>query len=152
MSWPLSVDVTSTIGIARFLVLGALAVGACIWDLRFRQIPNWLTASTALVGLVLAVTADGWHGAGWALSGLLVGGGLFILPVALEYIGAGDLKLMAAAGTLLGPLGILHGMLLGAIFGGIWALGWIVAKGRGKSTLPYAPPLALGVVMAFSIG
>ena len=86
MSWPASLDVTSTIGIARFLVLGTLAVGACIWDLRFRQIPNRLTASTALVGLVLAVVDSGWHGAGWALAGLLVGGGLFVLPVALEYV------------------------------------------------------------------
>ncbi len=153
MNWAASLDIpSSTVGMGRLIALGVLVGGACIWDLRFRQIPNFLTASIAVSGLVLATVDGGWSGGGWALAGLLAGGGLFVLPVVLEYVGAGDLKMMAAAGTLLGPLGIFQSVLLGSVFGGVWALAWLMAKGKGKSTLPYAPPLALGLIVVFSIG
>ncbi len=153
MNWAAFLDFLSpTAELGRLVALGVLAGGACIWDLRFRQIPNFLTAPIAILGLALATADSGLSGGGWALAGLLAGAGLFIFPVMLDYVGAGDLKMMAAAGTLLGPLGILKGVLLGSVFGGVWALAWIIAKGKGKSTLPYAPPLALGTIVAFSIG
>jgi prepilin peptidase CpaA len=153
MNWAAFLDFTSfPIGLGRLVALGVLAGGACIWDLRFRQIPNLLTVPIAILGLALAIADSGLSGGGWALAGLLAGAGLFILPVTLDYVGAGDLKMMAAAGTLLGPLGIFKGVLLGSVFGGVWALAWVIAKGKGKSTLPYAPPLALGTIVAFSIG
>ena len=103
MNWAASLDISSSVGMGRLIAMGVLAVGACIWDLRFRQIPNFLTAPIAALGLFLAAVDGGWSGGGWALAGLLVGAGLFVLPVALEYVGAGDLKMMAAAGTILGP-------------------------------------------------
>ena len=153
MNWVAFLDYPSlTAGLGRLVALGVLAGGACIWDLRFRQIPNLLTVPIAILGLLLATVDGGLSGGGWALAGLLAGAGLFVFPVMLDYVGAGDLKMMAAAGTLLGPLGIFKGVLLGSIFGGVWALAWIIAKGKGKSTLPYAPPLALGTIVVFSIG
>lgn len=139
------------ISIARFVALLGLAAMACVWDLRERRVPNILTVPVAIFGLVLALTEGAWSGGGWALAGLVAGGGLFFPPVVLGYIGAGDMKLMAAAGTLLGPMGIVRGTLAGAILGGIWAVGWMVVKKDKdrKAALPYAPPLAVGIVIAF---
>ena len=133
----------------RLLVLSALSVGACAWDLRTRRIPDWLTVPVAVAGLVLALAEGGWSSGGWSLVGLLVGAVVFLPFVALGYMGAGDMKLMAAAGALLGPLGVVRGVLTGAILGGLWALGWLAMKRDRKAALPYAPPLAAGILIAF---
>jgi len=135
--------------LARVLILSALAFGANVWDLRERRVPNVLTVPIAFAGLGLALLDNGWSGFGWALGGLLVGGGIFFPLVALGYVGSGDMKLMAAAGAFLGPLGIIRGLLAGSILGGFWAVGWLMAKKDRKSTLPYAPPLAAGTLIAF---
>lgn len=143
---------SSSVGVGRLIALSVLVCGACVWDLRFRQIPNLLTAPIAVAGLMLAVVDKGWSGGGWAMTGLVIGAGLFLFPVMMNFVGAGDLKLMAAGGALLGPFGIFQSVLVGSIFGGVWAMAWIALKGRGMSTLPYAPPLALGLVSVFSFG
>lgn len=115
----------------------------------YRRVPNALTYTSSLFGLIIASLEGGFSGAGWAIVGLLVGGGVVLPVVAFDFVGQGDMKLMAAAGSLLGPVGAIKAVLLGAILGGIWALGWLVAKRDRKSTLPYAPPLGLGVLLAF---
>ena len=91
------------IGAARLLVLAALSGGACVWDLRTRRIPNALTFPAAAAGLALALAEGGWPGGGWALAGLLAGGALFLPFVIFGYVGAGDLKLLAAAGSIPKP-------------------------------------------------
>ncbi len=142
-------EYASLIGVARLLVLAVLSGGACVWDLRMRRIPNALTFPVAAAGLALALAEGGWPEGGWSLAGLLAGGALFLPFVIYGYVGAGDLKLLAAAGTLLGPLGILRGILLGAILGGIWAVGWLAAKKERNIKIPYAPPYAAGIMIAF---
>ena len=56
-------------------------------------------------------------------------GFLLMLPLHLcGAMGGGDVKLMAAFGTLLGPAGILAAAVFGAIAGAIWALGCKAAR------------------------
>jgi len=134
---------------AKLSVLSAFVVGACIWDLRVRRIPDVLTSSAAIAGMALSLAEGGLNGAGWSLAGLIVGGGLFLPLVVWWEVGAGDMKMIAAAGTFLGPVGVIHGILIGTILGGFWALPWMIAKKDRKAYLPYAPPLAVGIVIAF---
>lgn len=115
----------------------------------YRRVPNALTYTSSFLGLVIAFLEGGFSGAGWAMVGLLVGGGVVMPAAAYGFVGQGDMKLMAAAGSLLGPVGAVNAVLFGAVLGGIWALGWLVAKGDRKSTLPYAPPLGIGILLAF---
>jgi prepilin peptidase CpaA len=49
--------------------------------------------------------------------------------------GAGDLKLLAAVGTLLGPAGTLYAFLYTAVAGGILAFVTAIARGRGCRTV-----------------
>ncbi len=141
-------DAYSASGIARLLILAALAGGATAWDLRTRRVPDLLTLSCAVAGVLLGAAEGGVGGAGRALLGVVAGGGIFLPLVALGYVGSGDLKLLAAAGALLGPGGALRAVLLGALLGGLWALAWLAAKGRQRA-LPYAPPLAAGAVLSY---
>jgi prepilin peptidase CpaA len=109
----------------------AVAVGlaACVADLRTRRIPNVLTFSTAVAGVLFHAIGGGIAGAGQSLAGLAVGLLLFLPFYLLGGLGAGDVKLLAALGAWLGPRLITWAGIYGMIAGGVLALG--VALGRG---------------------
>jgi prepilin peptidase CpaA len=127
-----------------------LMVGmAGAWDLRRGIIPNWLTLPGFLLGFGWHLAQSGWSGRlyalfGWHLaqsgwSGLLyavVGAAvtsiLFLAPYLLGGLGAGDLKLALALGSLLGPLGGFRAALASAIVGGILACLLLVWRGRPR--------------------
>jgi prepilin peptidase CpaA len=82
-----------------------LAVGLpAIWiDTRTHRIPNALVGATLLAGGAIQVTTQGTAGIGLVLGGIAVGL-LFFLPLYMSgAMGAGDVKLMAALGALVGP-------------------------------------------------
>jgi prepilin peptidase CpaA len=80
---------------------------AAILDYRTKKIPNWLTVSAAVLGLVYATFAPHGMEPLWALTGFAVGFSLLLLPWLLGGGGMGDVKLLAALGVWLGPLTIL---------------------------------------------
>jgi prepilin peptidase CpaA len=104
----------------------ALFIGSCMAsDLRTRRIPYLLTLPVIALGLALGTFMDGLAGFGTALGGAALATALLIGPFALGGIGGGDVKMMAAVGTLVGPQALLAslgtGVLLGGVFGA-WAL------------------------------
>ncbi len=110
-------------------VAGSTAVAAVV-DLKTRRVPNWLTFGVAAIGITMAAThLDGVSPAG-ALEGLVVGLLLMLPGHAIGRTGAGDVKLLAAVGTMLGPQAIAMAFLYSAIAGG--ALAVLVAIGRGS--------------------
>jgi prepilin peptidase CpaA len=85
--------------------VAALAVAgiACVFDVRTRRIPNWLTFGAAAAGLVVHLVAGGANGIERSAAGWAVGVALLILPYLLGGMGGGDVKLMGALGAWLGP-------------------------------------------------
>ncbi len=112
------------------LLLGALALSliAAGWDLASRRIPNLLTVTGMALGLAGHLALEREAGLAWSLAGLVVGLGLLLLPCILGGMGGGDLKLMAALGTLVGPASILEIALVSAVAGGVIALGVALHK------------------------
>lgn len=105
------------------MTLGALlALGCMVTDALWRRIPNALTLPAAGAGLVIALVSGGWESLLWSGAGMLVGFGLLLLPYALGAMGAGDVKLLAALGALLGYPGIVQVFLYAAIAGGVLSL------------------------------
>lgn len=120
-----------------FLLLTALVmslVGAVI-DLRQHRIPNWLTYPGILLGLLLRGALFGWRGLLTALGGCLLAGGIMFLFYMVRAMGAGDVKIMAAIGALVGPGEVVNVLLATAIFGGILAIAYAIYRGRMVSTL-----------------
>jgi prepilin peptidase CpaA len=149
-------------------VIGWLAVAiyalalvyAAYSDLRTYEIPNWISLVSLICFFALAWAA-GWDpaamawnvGAGAAL--LVIGFGMYLLRIA----GAGDIKLMAAAGVFAGWAALMELLVLIAVAGGVLALmvlayrrvpltrrlagvGWLAQlheKGRG---IPYGVAIA----------
>jgi prepilin peptidase CpaA len=103
-------------------LFGMCALAAAI-DLRSRRIPNWLTLSLALAGLLHAWLMP-QHGIGLAAAGKGLAAGFFVPFVffAIGALGAGDVKLLAAVGVWVGAKPILLIMLAAAILGGVLAI------------------------------
>lgn len=116
-------------------LLLALAVLAGGWDAFTRRIPNWLTLPAAIVGLAWHGYRDGWRGLGFALGGWLLGLVVLLPLFALGGMGAGDVKLLAAAGALAGPQGLVVIFIYTGLCGGIAAVALALARGRLGATL-----------------
>ena len=105
------------------VALAVVLVTAIGTDVRSSRIPNWLTFSAMGFALVGHAWLAGLPGALFSLAGLGTGLGLFLILYVFGTIGAGDVKLMAAVGALVGPYGALLSGLLAMIVGGVYALG-----------------------------
>lgn len=106
----------------------AVALVACLFDLRSRRIPNPLTLGAALAACVFALVQHGFPGLGWSVAGWLAAVALFFPVFALGGMGAGDVKLLGALGAWLGAIDALHLALYTALAGG--AMGVLVALSR----------------------
>jgi prepilin peptidase CpaA len=117
------------------VLLVVIVMIAAIYDLRYRRIPNWLV----LVGLVLGLGLNTFL---FELTGLkqsAVGLGLALLiyfPLyLLRAMGAGDAKLMAAVGSIVGgPWNWIFLFVVTAILGGITGLIVLLFAGRIRKT------------------
>lgn len=103
---------------------------AAIHDAKYRKIPNIITFSAMMAGLIYHVLLSGFQGFLFSIGGSLLGMGLLIAFYLAGKMGAGDVKLMGAVGSVLGPAGVFNAFLFTAIVGGIYAIIILLYKGR----------------------
>jgi prepilin peptidase CpaA len=162
---------------SELIVLATLVVGvlvAAIIDVRTRRVPNPLTAGLAVLGVAFAASGMSGLTVGASLAGLVIGLVLMLPGHLFGATGAGDVKLFAAMGALIGPMPIVMAFVYTALAGGVMALGIATSRGRLHRTLgrtvclvasggsnaamieapiennrfPYAPAIAVGCVIA----
>jgi prepilin peptidase CpaA len=104
------------------VLLSSSLVIAAVQDLRFQKIPNMVTYPTMGVAVFYHFVTNGLDGLLFSVGGLAIGIAVLILPYLMGGMGAGDAKLMGAAGAVLGPKGIFTAFLFTAVIGGIYAL------------------------------
>jgi prepilin peptidase CpaA len=141
---------------AALAVLAVGLVAATVIDIRTRRIPNELTAGMAALGIALAVSGtSGLSGAG-SIIGICFGLLLMMPGYTLGATGAGDVKLMAGVGAIVGPALVLSAFLFTAIAGGVLALIVAIRRQRlaatlaGTGRLMAAPGSAAGDIKAAS--
>lgn len=98
--------------------------------MRRLRIPNVLSLGGAALGLALWTLHAGMSGLFSSIGGLLVGAGIFLPFYLLKGMGAGDVKLMGAVGTFLGPHHVLLASITVALFGGAIAALEALRQGR----------------------
>src|SRR6266581_2622139 len=99
----------------------AVAVCAAISDVKERRIPNLLTYPALAAGLLLQGILHGWRGLQLGLGGSLLFGGVFFMFYLVRAMGAGDVKLAAALGSIVGFPAMLPVMVATALAGGALA-------------------------------
>ncbi len=117
------------------VILIAMVLCAAAYDWRYRRIPNWLNLSGVILGLGLNLLYFQIHGATQALTGLLLAMAVYFPLYLLRGMGAGDVKLMAAIGSIVGPGHWFEIFLATALAGGLAALLVALRKGRLRRTL-----------------
>ena len=158
-----------------FLLLG-IGTAAAI-DLATRRIPNSVVGVTALLGLVAAAAGASDVTVASSAAGLLLGVLLLLPGHRFGATGAGDVKLLGAAGAVLGAERIVWAFLYTAIAGGLLAVGVALNRrllgetvSRGVALLAgpaasrpaddtaasrrfaYGPAIAAGSLLAFWLG
>lgn len=113
----------------------ALTTIAAFIDVQQHRIPNWLTYPGIVLGAVLRGLLLGWKGLADAGKGFLLAGGIMFLFYMVRAMGAGDVKLMAAIGSLVGWRHAVVVLLATAIFGGVMAIAYALYRRRMGATL-----------------
>ena len=106
----------------------ALLCVAALWDITQRRVPNLLVFPAALLGVALQLAFWGWQGGFVAVGGMGVGLALLLPVYLLGTTGAGDVKLMAAVGTFLGPQDAALAALASIAVGSVVALGYAASS------------------------
>jgi len=113
------------------IIAGGMAAATVI-DLRTRRIPNALTATLAGLGIGMAAAGVSGVTLPASLLGFVVGLALMMPGHVLGATGAGDVKLMAAMGAIVGPALAVSAFLFTAVAGGVLAV--VVAARRRRLT------------------
>jgi prepilin peptidase CpaA len=115
--------------VSTFLLVGLLAI-ATITDFRNQKIPNVLTYPAMILAFMCHVWSNGLYGMVFCVSGLATGLGLLLFPFLCGVMGAGDVKLMGAAGAMLGPMRTLNAFIFICIAGGLIAVAFALVRRR----------------------
>lgn len=137
--------------IALYCVLSSVLIVVAVIDWRTFEIPDGLNIAILVLGLVqLGFDLSRWP---LYLIGAASVGGLFLLiwlATKGRGIGFGDVKLMAAAGLLLGWQRILLALIVGSVSGSVIHL--IRMRGGAGKKLAFGPYLSAGVWIAALFG
>lgn len=117
--------------VAAYIAL--FIVWAAAWvDLRTRRIPNPISLAGIGLGLLTALELGGAEGLMQSLAGLGLGTVLLLPGYLLRSTGAGDVKLTAAVGALLGPKGVLLAFVVAILTGALIGIGYALMAWRLK--------------------
>ncbi len=163
--------------VMKLLLLIPMAMFIIYYDVRYRRIPNLLVLSLLIGGLTINISFGGFNGALTSLEGFA----LAFLPMFLIHLfgamGAGDVKLFGAVGSVIGvsmvPMTFVVVVMLGAvlaiytmlragtifstlhgvlrIFVGImpgWEMPRFAIPPDRKHTIPYGVAIMLGSLLA----
>lgn len=121
--------------IVSLLLLIPVTTLITYYDVRYRRIPNTLVLATLLGGLILNVAAGGWEGGLASLKGGALAFGLMLVLHIFSAMGAGDVKLFGAIGSVIGVSLVFQTFLVVLITGGALAVIVSVRKGRLRETM-----------------
>jgi prepilin peptidase CpaA len=126
--------------VALQVVLLLIAGTAAGYDIRYRRIPNWLVVTGIVLGAGLNTFLAGWSGLRFSLLGLGLAFLIYLPLYLLRGMGAGDVKLMASVGSIVGWSDWVGIFMITAILGGVAAIVLLLGRNqlrRGLSNLGY---------------
>ncbi|KXS45967.1 MAG: leader peptidase (prepilin peptidase) / N-methyltransferase [Candidatus Frackibacter sp. T328-2] len=118
-------------------------------DYKHQIIPNKITYSGIIIGLILSILFKHITFQS-ALLGILIPGGFLLLVAIITNggMGIGDVKFAVMIGTYIGAKYTLIGIFIGSLVGSVLGLGLIcLGLKERKSRIPFGPLIALGNIL-----
>lgn len=118
-------------------------------DIKRRQIPDWCCMCIAALAVISGAVFFGVSSAERIAGAVCISVPMYSVALAVPgSFGGGDIKLMGAAGALLGVKRILQAGLMGILCAGVYALYLLIIKNTGrKAEFPLGPFLCLGIAV-----
>lgn len=150
----LMIVLTNGFGLIAFLYMAAASalLALSLVDLAIYEIPPQFNVWIALLGVV-QLLCDKEHWYVYFIGAVLVSGIFFIIALVTKGngMGGGDIKLMAAAGLLLGWQKIFLVMLIGSVLGAV--IHSIIMKvSKKEHMLAFGPYLSAATVLVMCFG
>jgi prepilin peptidase CpaA len=123
-----------------------LAVIISYYDVRYRRIPNAFVLSTLLSGLVINLIYGGLQGALASLGGCVLAFTLMFILHVFGAMGAGDVKLFAAIGSVVGAQLVLPTFLVVILTGGLLAVCLMLRAGAIRTTMQRVLQILVGLL------
>jgi prepilin peptidase CpaA len=108
---------------------------AALFDVCERRIPNWLSLGALTIALGLNLFLHQLSGVWQSLGGLVLAFAVYFALYWLRAMGAGDVKMMAALGAIVGPWNWLVIFLLSALIGGLLGVVLVLWRRRLRRTI-----------------
>ena len=136
--------------LVKYLIFFSALIVITFIDLEHQIIPNKLTFLILIWGIIWQIFYSElfWY---QALGGAFLGGGLLLLVAIISGggMGGGDIKLMFAAGLILGIPATALALFLSFLVGSIIGVALILFKMKDrKDPIPFGPFLSLGIFIA----
>ena len=123
-----------------------LAVLIIYYDVRYRRIPNAFVLATLISGLTLNIAMGGLNGGLNSLGGCVLAFILMFMLHVFGAMGAGDVKLFAAIGSVIGAQLVLPTFVVVVLTGGVLALVSIVRSGVFTTTMHRVLQIFVGLL------
>jgi prepilin peptidase CpaA len=130
----------------KLFLLIPVAFVVIYFDVRYRRIPNVVVIATLVAGVVVNAAIGSWQG-------LLVsaeGFALAFVPMLLMHLfgamGAGDVKLSGAVGSVLGVSMVPFALIIIVMMGAVLALYSMIRSGRVFTTLHGVLRIFVGIM------
>ena len=137
-----------------YFVFFALLTMIALIDLDTMEIPPVLNAIILGLGVISIFTNPEVTIVQRLIGFICISGFMFLVNLIVNgAFGGGDIKLMAAAGFLLGWKGVLSAFLIGIFVGAAVGIVLIARRKKGgKEHIPFGPSLCVGLVAAAILG
>ena len=126
---------SGTLTIVSSALLIPLAVVITYYDARYRRIPNAFVLATLIAGLSVNTIINGTQGALVSLGGCALAFALMFMLHIFGAMGAGDVKLFAGIGSLIGTSLVVPTFLVVVLVGGVLAVVTMFRAGTVRETL-----------------
>ena len=123
-----------------------LALVITYYDVRYRRIPNTFVLATLAAGIIFNAAGNGVSGALASLGGCLFAFTLMFMLHVFGAMGAGDVKLFAAIGSVLGAPLVLQTFFVVVLTGGLLGVVTMFRAGQVRATLQNILMLLVGLL------
>lgn len=132
-------------------LLVPLAIITTYMDVRYRRIPNVVVLATLIIGLIINIIFGGLNGMFSSLGGCALAFSMMLMFHIFGAMGAGDVKLFAAIGAILGLKLVLPTFLIVVLLGGALAIYSMVRAGIVRATMHNVLMIFVGLLPGFQM-